>query len=90
MTGTQISYYFVCHRKLWLFFNNIDQEQTSDTVAMGKFISESTYDREDHEIQITDDGNSIVLDFYDESFNRTIVELKYKSRISFVCGILQF
>jgi CRISPR-associated exonuclease Cas4 len=36
-------------------------EHTSDTVAVGKIISESTYKREAHEIQIDD----IVLDFYD-------------------------
>jgi CRISPR-associated exonuclease Cas4 len=65
MTGTQISYYFICHRKLWLFTRNIDMEQTSDTVAMGKFISESTYERQNHEIHITDDEDDIVLDFYD-------------------------
>ena len=80
MTGTQISYYFVCHRKLWLFFNNIDQEQTSDTVVMGKFISESTYDREDHEIQITDDESNIVLDFYDEK-NKIIHEVKKSDKM---------
>ncbi|MDR3611559.1 MAG: CRISPR-associated protein Cas4 [Ignavibacteriaceae bacterium] len=61
MTGTQINYYFLCHRKLWLFTNKIDMEQNSDVVSMGKFISESTYKREDHEIKIDD----IVLDFYD-------------------------
>lgn len=65
MTGTQIAYYFLCHRKLWLFIRNIDMEQTSDTVAMGKFISESTYERKKHEIQIADEEDRIVLDFYD-------------------------
>lgn len=65
MTGTQIAYYFLCHRKLWLFVRNIDMEQTSDTVAMGKFISESTYERDEHEIHISDDVDDIVLDFYD-------------------------
>lgn len=61
MTGTQIHYYFICHRKLWLFTHKIDMEHNSDVVAMGKFISESTYEREKHEIHIDD----IVLDFYD-------------------------
>jgi len=65
MTGTQIAYYFLCHRKLWLFVRNIDMEQTSDTVALGKFISESTYERDEHEIHISDDVDDIVLDFYD-------------------------
>ncbi len=80
MTGTHIAYYFICHRKLWLFVHNIEQEHTSDTVAMGKFISESTYSREDHEIQIADDDNSIVLDFYDEK-NKIIHEVKKSDKM---------
>jgi len=76
MTGTQIHYYFLCHRKLWLFTNHIDMEQTSDTVAMGKFISESTYAREDHEIKIDD----IVMDFYDKK-NKVIHEVKKSDKM---------
>jgi len=52
MTGTKISYYFICHRKLWLFSPNIDMEQNRDIVTLGKFISDSTYPREKHEIHI--------------------------------------
>jgi CRISPR-associated exonuclease Cas4 len=76
MTGTQIHYYFLCHRKLWLFTNQIDMEQNSDTVAMGKFISESTYERENHEIKIDD----IVLDFYDKK-NKVIHEVKKSDKM---------
>ena len=76
MTGTQIHYYFLCHRKLWLFTNHIDMEQTSDTVAMGKFISESTYKREEHEIKIDD----IVLDFYDGK-NKVIHKVKKSDKM---------
>ena len=49
MTGTQINYYFICQRKLWLFAKRIDMEQNSEIVAVGKFISESTYKRENHD-----------------------------------------
>ena len=76
MTGTQIHYYFLCYRKLWLFTNQIDMEQNSDTVAMGKFISESTYERENHEIKIDD----IVLDFYDKK-NKVIHEVKKSDKM---------
>lgn len=51
-------------------------EQTSDTVAMGKFISETTYAREDHEIKIDD----IVLDFYDKK-NNVIHEVKKSDKM---------
>ncbi len=80
MTGTQIAYYFLCHRKLWLFVRNIDMEQTSDTVAMGKFISESTYEREKHEIHISDDEDDIVLDFYDDK-TKIIHEVKKSDKM---------
>ncbi|MEW6005843.1 MAG: CRISPR-associated protein Cas4 [Stygiobacter sp.] len=80
MTGTQISYYFICHRKLWLFVNQIDMEQTSDIVSMGKYISESTYEREKHEIHISDEEDDIVIDFYD-SKNRIIHEVKKSDKM---------
>ena len=80
MTGTQIAYYFLCHRKLWLFVRNIVMEQTSDTVAMGNFISESTYEREKHEIHIADDEDDIVLDFYDGK-TKTIHEVKKSDKM---------
>ncbi|HAB54702.1 MAG TPA: CRISPR-associated protein Cas4, partial [Ignavibacteriales bacterium] len=80
MTGTQIAYYFLCQRKLWLFLRNIDMEQNSDTVALGKFISESTYEREKHEIHISDDEDEIVLDFYDDK-TKTIHEVKKSDKM---------
>ena len=80
MTGTQIHYYFLCHRKLWLFTNHIDMEQTSDTVAMGKFISETTYGREKHELRIIDGEDDIVLDFYDDK-TKTIHEVKKSDKM---------
>lgn len=50
-------------------------EHNSDLVTMGKFISESTYKREDHELQIFVDDASIVLDYYDKK-NKIIHEIK--------------
>jgi CRISPR-associated exonuclease Cas4 len=32
-TGTHINYYHICHRKLWLFANNVQMEHNSDLVA---------------------------------------------------------
>jgi CRISPR-associated exonuclease Cas4 len=55
-------------------------EQNSDAVTMGKFISESTYKKEDHEIQISTDGGEIVLDFYDEK-TKTIHEVKKSDKM---------
>lgn len=55
-------------------------EQNSDVVAMGKFISENTYKRKDHEIQITTDEDDIVLDFYDGK-NKIIHEVKKSDKM---------
>jgi CRISPR-associated exonuclease Cas4 len=71
MTGTHINYYFLCKRKLWLFANNMQMEHTSDTVATGRVISDTSYTRKRHELRIDD----ISLDFYDAR-TRTIHEIK--------------
>ncbi len=42
-TGTQINYYHLCHRKLWLFSNGLNMEDQSDLVAEGKLIHEQSY-----------------------------------------------
>lgn len=57
-------------------------EQTSEAVAMGKFISESTYERKKHEIHITDDEDEIVLDFFDNKTN-TIHEVKKSDKMEY-------
>ena len=80
MTGTQISYYFLCHRKLWLFTHKIDMEHNSIAVELGKFISDSTYERKKHEIHIADEEDQIVLDFYD-SKTKTIHEVKKSDKM---------
>lgn len=45
-TGSQINYYFVCQRKLWLSSHNIELESESDQVLMGKLLHENSYKRE--------------------------------------------
>ena len=76
MTGTQIAYYFLCKRKLWLFTHKIDMEHNSDIVRMGKFISESTYERKKKELQI----DNIVIDNYDAK-TKTIHEVKKSDKM---------
>jgi len=76
ITATQINYYFLCHRKLWFFANKIEMEHNSDIVSMGKFISENTYKREQHEIRIDD----VVLDLYDRK-NKLIREIKKSDKM---------
>jgi len=63
-TGTHISYLHLCHRKLWLFANGLNMEQTSALVAEGKLIDEHSYpQRADRYQQLAIEG--IKLDHYD-------------------------
>lgn len=74
ITGTHIAYLHACHRKLWLFANGIQMEHTSDIVADGKLIAETTYlDRARKYTELAIDG--IKIDFYDAK-NRVVHEVK--------------
>lgn len=73
-TGTQINYYFICKRKLWLFSRNLEMEQESDAVLMGKILQETTYTRQKKEILIDD---KIRIDFMD---NKGVIHEVKKSR----------
>ncbi len=74
ITGTHINYYFICHRKLWLFANGIQMEHTSGLVAEGKLIHETTYtERSEKYTEIEFQG--IKIDFYDPK-NKIIHEVK--------------
>ena len=55
-----IYYFFICHRKLWYFLNEINMEQNSELVTMGKILDESTHSRDKKGIMI---DNTINIDF---------------------------
>ena len=79
ITGTHINYYFVCHRKLWLFANSIQMEHTHDVVSEGKLIHETSYPQRSCKYEeIAIDG--IKIDFYDAK-NKVIHELKKSSKL---------
>lgn len=75
ITGTHINYYFHCKRHLWFFSHHINMEQTSDLVSVGKYISESTYERREHELHLSEDEYEFVIDFFDKK-NNIIHEIK--------------
>ena len=60
ITGIMIYYYFVCKRKLWYFANEVNMEQNSELVSIGKILDETTYTREKKSILI---DNQINIDF---------------------------
>lgn len=79
ITGTHFNYFQVCKRKLWLFANNVNFEQTSDIVYDGKLIHEDSYSmRSSKYEEIEIDG--IKVDYYDTK-NKVIHEIKRSNKI---------
>ncbi len=79
LTGTHIAYLHTCHRKLWLFAHGIQMEHTSDLVAEGKLIAETTYlDRARKYTELAIDG--IKIDFYDAE-NKVVHEVKKTDKV---------
>ena len=79
ITGTHIHYYFVCHRKLWLFANGIHMEQNSELVNEGRLIHETSYPKRAEKYQeIKIDG--IKIDYFDPK-NKIIHEIKKTNKM---------
>lgn len=82
VTGTDIAYLHTCHRKLWLFTHQILMEQTSETVAEGKLIGESTYEDRPEKYRELEIG-PVKIDHY-EPDRKIIHEVKKSNKIEFV------
>lgn len=77
ITGTEISYYHICKRKLWLFTHNINMESESDRVFEGRLLHESSYSRKDKEVEMF----GCVIDHFDHK-NNIIHEVKLTPAVS--------
>lgn len=77
ITGVMVYYYFVCKRKLWFFINDLNMEQDSDLVGMGKLIDETSYSREKKNILIDENIN---IDFLKDW--KVIHEVKKSRKIN--------
>jgi len=80
ITGVMFYYYFICHRKLWYFYKNIEMESNSENVYIGKLLDENSYGREKKHIMI--DG-VINIDFIN---NYSVLHEVKKSRSIEVAG----
>lgn len=83
ITGIMIYYYFICQRKLWYFLNEINMEQNSELVSIGKILDETSYSREKKGILI---DNTINIDFIK---NGTILHEVKKTKSIEEAGIWQ-
>lgn len=88
ITATHLNYYFICHRKLWLFANGIQMEHNSEAVAEGKFIHETSYPQRAEkyrEIELSFPWKDDIdlfgkIDFYDAG-NKIIHEIKKSDKM---------
>ena len=83
ITGIMIYYYFVCQRRLWYFINQINMEQNSELVKIGKILDETTYTREKKQILI---DNKINIDFIK---NKAVLHEVKKTKAVEEAGIWQ-
>ncbi len=76
--GTQVAYYVVCKRKLWLFSKGISYEHTSEWVALGKFLDEQSFKR-----QREDDfyEEPVRIDFITTEEGIVVHEIKHSTAI---------
>lgn len=76
LNGVHIQYYFVCHRKLWLFSKNIQLEEGHERVEAGKILHEKSYENADQkELSI----DNIKIDVIDGEYVR---EVKVSSKMT--------
>ena len=64
ITGLMVYYYFVCKKKLWYFVNQIQMEQNSELVEIGKIVDDTSYENQEKHILI---DNNINIDFIKNS-----------------------
>lgn len=75
--GVHIQYYFVCHRKLWLYSKNLGLEEDHERVQDGKLLHERAYKRAKKKELFVDEGFKI--DAIDGEYIR---EIKLSSKMT--------
>ncbi len=76
--GTQVNYYFICKRKLWLFSHDVRMEQESQLVALGKLMHESTYKRTRKDVLI---DSKIAVDFIKKEGKLVLHDIKKSKKL---------
>lgn len=76
ISGMQVYYYFVCHKKLWYFSHEISMESENENVELGRILDETSYKNRDKHIMIDE---TINIDFITEQ--NLIHEVKKSKKI---------
>ncbi|NLT94107.1 MAG: CRISPR-associated protein Cas4 [Clostridia bacterium] len=77
VTGTLVWYYYICPREVWLMARNLVPDQEDTNIDLGRFIQETTYQRDKKEVSL---GN-IKLDILRRENGQLVVgEVKKTSK----------
>jgi len=77
VTGTLVWYYFICKREVWLMAHSIEADQDNEFIDIGRFIHETSYQREKKELSL---GN-IKIDILKKAGEELVVgEVKKSSK----------
>lgn len=79
-TGTQVNYYVVCRRKLWLYSHRLELERTSDKVALGALLHKSAYPRLPRREMLID--SLIKVDILEGEGKGRVLEVKYSQKMA--------
>ncbi|MGC8868937.1 MAG: CRISPR-associated protein Cas4 [Sulfurihydrogenibium sp.] len=74
--GLKVNYYYVCHRKLWLFDRKLTMEKNSEKVLLGEILHKESYKRDKPKEVLID--NLIMIDIIEDS---NIREVKYSDKM---------
>lgn len=77
VTGTQVNYYFICKRKLWLFTHNIQLEKEHENVKLGKLLHKKSFRREEKDVRL----GPIAFDFVRKGDKLELHETKKSSKM---------
>ncbi len=77
-TGTEVNYYVVCQRKLWLYSHHLELERASDKVALGALLHETSYPRLPKREVLID--SLIKVDILEGSGK--VLEVKYSQKLA--------
>ncbi len=76
--GTQVAYYVVCERKLWLFTKGISMERESEFVKLGKLLDETSFNRQREE---EFSYEPVSIDFFTSQEGLVIHEVKHSQAL---------
>lgn len=76
-SGIQVNYFIICSTKLWLFSHFIQMEKSSELVALGKQLHETSYKREKEALI----DSKIAIDFVKKGNQIVLHEVKKSPRL---------